>query len=62
MTHNVDVDELLGLAEVAELYGVTTNVIGNWRVRSTRFPAPVHRVRATPLWLRSDLLAWRRPG
>lgn len=62
----VDTSELAGLAEVAELLGVSRE-----RVRQLRaepgFPEPVAELQATPLWRRGDVAVWdssrrRRPG
>jgi hypothetical protein len=55
--------DLLGLAEVAELLDVEPSRIGRWRRlgvvlqdgQRVPFPAPVHEVRATPLWHGDDL-------
>jgi chromosome partitioning protein len=50
--------ELLGLAEVAELFGVTKQVIGNWKSRRENFPAPIAELRSGPVWSKDHLLAW----
>jgi chromosome partitioning protein len=42
--------ELVGLAEVAELAGVSRTVVSNWRARDPRFPAPVAELRSGPVF------------
>lgn len=49
--------DVLGLAEVADLLGVSKQQVNSW-MRESRFPEPAQRVRATPLWLRPDIEAW----
>lgn len=63
----VHVEDLVGCAEASVLLQLTDARIGQLR-RSGMFPEPVWVVRATPLWLKSDLLDWKqarvlgRPG
>jgi hypothetical protein len=52
--------KLLGLTEIAELYGVDKNTANGWRRRSD-FPAPAQVLRMGPVWTEEDLLAWREP-
>src|SRR5260221_7773492 len=42
--------ELLGLAEIAALFGVTKQVVVNWRARKPYFPAPIAELRSGPAW------------
>ena len=42
--------ELLGLAEVAGLAGVSRTVVSNWRARDPRFPLPVADLRSGPVF------------
>lgn len=51
-------DELLGLAELAELYGVTKATASNWSHRHS-FPQPFQHLKMGPVWRKSDILAWR---
>jgi chromosome partitioning protein len=53
-----DDDELLGLSEVADLFGVTRQAIANWRSRRKDFPAPTADLKSGPIWTRSDLVRW----
>jgi hypothetical protein len=52
--------QLLGLAEVAELYSISKNSANAW-VRRHDFPAPVAKLAMGPVWDREQVLAWRRP-
>ncbi len=49
MSNEVEV-QLVGLAEVAELAGVSRTVVSNWRSRDQRFPAPVADLRSGPVF------------
>jgi hypothetical protein len=57
-------DTLLGLAEAADYFGVSRQVLSNWRRvgsvalpngRRVLFPTPLVELRATPVWRESDL-------
>jgi chromosome partitioning protein len=52
--------ELLGTAEVADLLGVTKQVLSNWRARETKFPAPVVELRSGPVWDKASIVQWAR--
>lgn len=60
---NIDPHDLLGTAEVAEFFGVDDSNLHRWRRRGVvlpdgrrvLFPEPVLKLRATPVWDRSDL-------
>jgi predicted DNA-binding transcriptional regulator AlpA len=54
-------EELLGLAELAELYGVTKATASNWSRRHT-FPQPFQQLKMGPVWRKSDVIAWRTPA
>jgi chromosome partitioning protein len=49
---------LLGLAEIAELLGVTKQVVANWRARRTDFPQPVVTLKSGPVWSRDKVVDW----
>jgi hypothetical protein len=51
---------LLGLAEIAELYGVNKNIASGW-TRRHDFPQPCTVLRMGPVWLLEELLEWRQP-
>jgi chromosome partitioning protein len=50
MTPQMPQPPLVGLAEVAELAGVSRTVVSNWRTRDSRFPAPVADLRSGPVF------------
>jgi chromosome partitioning protein len=50
--------ELLGLAEVAQLLGVTKQVVANWKVRREGFPKPVVELKSGPVWRKKEVVAW----
>ena len=51
---------MLGLAEVAELAGVTPAAVGNWRTRFSDFPEPVATLRAGPVFDQNQIRRWLR--
>jgi predicted DNA-binding transcriptional regulator AlpA len=51
--------KLAGLAEVAEILRVSKRTATRYAQR-TDFPEPVARLRAGPIWLEDDVLAWAR--
>src|SRR5262245_47460218 len=55
-----DPDELVGLAEVAEMAKVSRSAVANWRVRSTDFPKPVAELQSGPVFLRRQIRKWLR--
>jgi hypothetical protein len=52
--------DLVGLSEIAEMYGVDTNTANGWRRRKD-FPQIKHQLRMGPMWDREEILAWRKP-
>ncbi len=50
-------EELVGLAEVAELLGVTKRTATSYCARPD-FPEPLQRLAATPVWRRVAVEAW----
>ena len=51
--------KLAGLAEVAELLGVSKRTATRYTLRDD-FPEPAARLRAGPIWVEEDILAWAR--
>lgn len=54
-------EQLLGLAEIAELYGVDKNTANNWS-RQRDFPEPRWRLKMGPIWTLGQLEHWRIPA
>ena len=50
--------ELLGIAEIAELAGVTKQAVSNWRVRYDHFPRPIQNLQSGPVWEREKVNDW----
>lgn len=48
---------LVGLAEVAQILGVTKRTATTYSQRPD-FPEPLERLAATPVWLSTDVAAW----
>jgi predicted DNA-binding transcriptional regulator AlpA len=51
--------ELAGLAEVAEVCGVSKQMATRY-TRRPGFPEPVDRLAAGPVWRRSEIEAWAK--
>jgi hypothetical protein len=61
MGRKVDIDHLVGAAEIAQRLGVgKRGVIHDWRSRHPDFPEPVARFSMGHLWLWPDVEAWAR--
>ncbi|MEK6327621.1 MAG: AlpA family phage regulatory protein [Actinomycetota bacterium] len=54
------VPELAGIAEVASILGLNSRQHAYNLTRRPDFPAPVQRLRATPVWRAADVRAWKR--
>ncbi|MGP1283152.1 MAG: AAA family ATPase [Parasphingopyxis sp.] len=50
--------ELLGLAEVADMLGVTKQNVANWRSRREDFPAPIANLKSGPVWSTDSIVDW----
>ncbi len=59
---HIDVDDIAGLAEIADELGVTRQSVSNWASGRARidFPKPFKRLRATPLWSLTGVLTWHQ--
>lgn len=53
--------DLLGLSEIAELYGVHRNTANNWS-RQRDFPLPIAQLKMGPVWSKTQVVAWRTPA
>src|SRR4051812_3623804 len=54
----MELNELLGLAEIAEIAGVTKQVVNNWRLRYDTFPKPIQNLQSGPIWSREKIDIW----
>jgi chromosome partitioning protein len=51
-------DNLVGIAEIAELGKVSKQAVTNWRVRYDHFPRPVQTLQSGPVWEREAVMNW----
>jgi chromosome partitioning protein len=51
-------DNLVGIAEIADLAGVTKQAVSNWRMRYDHFPHPIQNLQSGPVWDRENVEAW----
>lgn len=58
MTKRYTVDELVGVAEIAERLGVGTSVVHDWRRRHADFPEPVLQLRMGLIWAWAAVERW----
>ena len=54
----MDRSVLVGVAEIADLFGVSRQAASNWRERHADFPTPVASLKSGPVWELPDILAW----
>lgn len=61
MGRHIDVDDLVGAAEIAERCGVKRpQVVHDWRRRYPDFPEPVAQLRQALVWSWPDVERWAR--
>jgi predicted DNA-binding transcriptional regulator AlpA len=61
MGRRVDVNELVGTAEIAARLGVgRSTVVHDWRYRHADFPQPVATLKAGLVWAWPDVAAWAK--
>ena len=59
MSRRVNVDDLVGAAEIADRLGIAyVETIHNWRRRYPDFPQPVAKLRQALIWSWPDVEAW----
>lgn len=49
---------LVGVAEIADLFGVSRQAASNWRERHADFPTPAASLKSGPVWELPDILTW----
>ena len=57
MLSRVENNELVGLAEIAELLGVSSHTVTSWRQRG-QLPDPRWSLKSGPVWRAADITAW----
>ena len=50
--------EFLGLAELAQLLGVSKQVVISWKVKREGLPKPAAELKSGPVWRRDDIMGW----
>jgi hypothetical protein len=59
MGRQIDADQLVGAAEIAERMGVSLpQAVHNWRVRHDDFPEPVAMLKTALIWYWPDVEKW----
>jgi chromosome partitioning protein len=53
-------DDLVGIAEIAQMAGVGPAAVANWRARRRGFPEPIAELRAGPVFSRVAVRRWLR--
>ena len=53
-----DTQVLAGTSEIAEHFGVQTNVVGNWIMRHKDFPEPKVSLRMGRAWELNEVVSW----
>ena len=51
-------NELVGIAEIANLFGVSRQAASNWRERHADFPKPIALLKSGPVWELGYILEW----
>lgn len=51
-------ENLVGIAEVAELAKVSKQAVSNWRLRYDNFPRPIQTLQSGPVWDREQIAGW----
>jgi chromosome partitioning protein len=57
---NTPNDDLVGINEIAEMAGVSSQAVANWRARFPNFPTAVAALKSGPIFHRSQVRAWLR--
>jgi chromosome partitioning protein len=50
--------DVVGVAEIAEMAGVSKQAVTNWRMRYDSFPKPIHDLQSGPIWDREKVEGW----
>lgn len=58
MRRRIDTDNLVGIGEIAELTGSSTQAVANWQQRHSDFPVPIRRLKCGPIFDWKEVQAW----
>jgi HD-GYP domain-containing protein (c-di-GMP phosphodiesterase class II) len=58
MTGKNNKQAFVGLYEIAEMGGVSSSAVSNWRVRFADFPSPVVQLRSGPVFAKDEVGDW----
>jgi chromosome partitioning protein len=50
--------EIVAVAEIAEMFGVSKQVVANWKTRCKDFPEPVANLAMGSIYKKSDIKCW----
>ena len=50
--------EMVGLAEAAELAGVSRQTFWSWKNSYENFPEPIVELKSGPIWEKDTMVAW----
>jgi chromosome partitioning protein len=50
--------DLVGIAEIADIANVSKQAVNNWRVRYDHFPSPIQNLQSGPVWNREAIETW----
>jgi chromosome partitioning protein len=56
----METDELVSLYEIAEMAGVTSPAVANWRKRYSDFPKPIVDLKSGPIFQKDQVRSWLR--
>jgi len=54
----ISVDDIVGLAEIADLLGRTSKAMWQLKQRHPDFPRPVRTLRCGPVWNAEEVQSW----
>lgn len=50
--------DIIGLSEMADIFGVSKQVAANWRSRHEDFPNPIVELKSGSVWRKDDIVTW----
>lgn len=55
-----DLDDLVGVSDLAVIFDLNSSTVSQWQVRYEDFPAPLCLVSGRPVFSREQVLTWAR--